>query len=385
LNLFNRLATLTRAGDWRTTLVPFVLGCVYQWLWWFGIAPGVASVRLVVLSLVTTVGFAAFGYVLNEWCDIADDARAAKPNRLAFVPPWQRATVLFAALLLALTPWAWLPSNALSWVLISAQFGCFLVYSMPFPRLKLTPPLAVLLDAAYAYVLPLWLSFHTYALFAREGYATWVFPLLGAAAVIGVRGILLHQVDDVMNDARSGILTLPRVLGPSATSWAVLVLLLVEVMLFTLFLSTMVMRSDRSLAVVLPLLYLGHVGVGLWKGRAGLSMRFLSIIPQRHLTDQFYQSSFPLAVLALLVFQHPLWCGIVPLHLLLLVSREKLGQWRTVTLQMAVSMYYGVFRRTLNASINYSIYMLFLLFGVNLKVEKTSALGYLRGRFGRRA
>jgi len=383
LNLLGRLSVLTRASDWRTTLIPFVLGCVYLWLWWFGMAPSAGAVRLVVLSLMTTVGFASFGYVLNEWCDMADDTRAGKAIRFAFVRPWQRTAILLLTISLALMPWAWLPSNALSWVLISAQLGCFLIYSMPFPRLKRIPPLSVVLDAAYAYVIPLWLSFHTYALFAGEGYAAWLFLLLGAAAAIGLRGILLHQVDDVMNDARSGILTLPRMLGPSATSWTVLTLLVAEVTLFLLFLAAMAVRSGRPLAAVLSLLYLGHLAVGLWKGRTGLSMRFLPIIPQRHLTDQFYQNSFPLAVLALLVFQHPLWLGIVPLHLLLLVSREKLGQWRTAALNLAVPLYYRVFRRALNAAVNYPIFVLFLLFGVDLRAEKTSALGYLRGRLGR--
>lgn len=382
MTALGQLQELTRAGDWRTTLVPFVLGCVYLWLWWFAIAPGADAALLVLLSLVTTVGFASFGYVLNEWCDIADDTRAGKPNRMAFVRPWQRVAILFSTLLFTLIPWAWLPSNALSWMLIAAQLGSFLVYSIPFPRLKRIPPIAVVLDAAYAYVLPLWLSFHTYALFADAGYASWTLPLFGAVAAIGLRGIILHQVDDVLNDARSGITTLPRMLGTSSTARAILTLLVAEVLLFVIFLSMLALQSFQSVALVLPLLYFLHVGWGLFRGRKALSLRYLPIIPQRHLTDQFYQKTFPLAVLVLLAFQSPLWAVIIPLHLLLVVSGAQLAQWRFLLQKMAVFIYYRLFRKVANAAVNYPIFLLFLLFGVDLRKEDTSALSYLRRRFG---
>jgi 4-hydroxybenzoate polyprenyltransferase len=81
-----RIAHLSRTKDWRLTFIPFILGCVYLWLVWFRTPFSIEAMTLIALSLITAIGFAALGYLINEYFDQEDDARAGKLNRMALAP-----------------------------------------------------------------------------------------------------------------------------------------------------------------------------------------------------------------------------------------------------------------------------------------------------------
>ena len=222
-----RLNIATRSKDWMTSFVPFVMGCVYLWLWWFEFSFDFDLVLVILLSLVTSIGFAGLGYFINEYFDLESDAKAGKQNKLAPVTSFGRLIILIIVLLLTFTPWIFLPKNNFSFILIGLQIILFLLYSMPFPRLKESIYLSLVLDALYAYSVPLLLSFHTFSLLAKSSmYPPWFFLFFLAVTFIGLRNILTHQIKDIFKDEFSGQKTLPMVVGFNATVQLVKLLIL---------------------------------------------------------------------------------------------------------------------------------------------------------------
>jgi 4-hydroxybenzoate polyprenyltransferase len=376
-----RIAHLSRSKDWRLTFIPFILGCVYLWLVWFRTPFSIEAMTLIALSLITAIGFAALGYSINEYFDQDDDARAGKLNRMALAPIQVRIGLLIAATIMALLPWMWLPSNPFSWLLIAAELNCFALYSFPVFRLKNVPFVANSIDMAYAYTIPMLLSFHTYSLFHVQSWPKWLWPLVACVSLIGLRGIIIHQVDDLFNDKRAGIRTLPLTIGPRLTSLLLACLMFAEILSFLMFafMFSWIMPWWAASIVVSYAVYLAF----LTQSKKGLLLAFLPLAPQRHATDQFYQIIFPMLMLVLVAFSNPWWAILIPLHIGVLVPLHVQQQiWHNAR-NAANRLYYMGIRKPMNATVNYSIYYGFLIVGVNLKKENSSAAQYLKSRFQR--
>ena len=376
-----RIAHLSRTKDWRLTFIPFILGCVYLWLVWFRTPFSIEALVLFALSLITATGFAALGYLINEYFDQKDDALAGKLNRMTLAPMHVCIGLLIAATILALLPWMWLPSNPFSWLLIASELSCFALYSFPIFRLKNVPFIANSIDMAYAYTIPMLLSFHTYSLFHGQSWPKWLWPLVTCVSLIGLRGIIIHQVHDLFNDKRAGIRTLPLTIGPRLTSLLLACLMFAEILSFLLFafMFSWIMPWWAASILVSYAVYLAF----LIQGEKGLLLAFLPLAPQRHATDQFYQIIFPMLMLVLVAFSNLWWAILIPLHIGVLVPLHVQQQiWHNAR-NAANGVYYTGIRKPMNATVNYSIYYSFLVVGVNLKKENTSAAQYLRNRFQR--
>src|SRR5438045_2442079 len=116
--ILSQFTVVSRAKDWRLSFVPFIMACVYLWLWWFQISVSIQSIMLVLLSCCTTIGFASLGYFINEFFDKHSDKRAGKVNRLAALSTQKQALILSVILLITFLPWLWLPADSMSWLLI---------------------------------------------------------------------------------------------------------------------------------------------------------------------------------------------------------------------------------------------------------------------------
>ncbi|MBX2903864.1 MAG: UbiA family prenyltransferase [Chitinophagales bacterium] len=387
--IFYQLSVVSRSRDWRLSFVPFIMGCVYLWLSWFAIELNSSSVFLVLLSLLTTVGFAALGYFINEYFDIASDARAGKVNKLAYLPVLLRVGLFLAALALAFVPWCWLPVNGVSWFLIGLQLLFFLLYSLPFPRLKEVPVVSNFIDAGYAYWIPLLLSHHTYALYAQKEWAYWM-PLFSMAVfLIGFRNILIHQVNDVFNDRRAGMQTLPMHLGVDATTFLIKILLFHEVLFLTGVLVMIGIALPLHFAIVL--VYIVAVSYKVWTNRVQFASPYFSIERTRHITDDVNQYVLPLSWLSILVLRHVGFIFLVPLHLLFLFPTAYLiTAWTAVLLYCKAFWWWWVrfvtvtVRHGFSMCINYPIYLFMKLIGVDLAKEKMSLLEYCKKKFSSR-
>ncbi len=375
-----KISFLTRSRDWRLSLLPFIIGCIYLWVWKLQISLSKEAIFLISFSFLTTIGFASFGYLLNEWFDIAHDFSSGKPNRLSSLSIKVVLALFTASSLLIAVPWLWLPGDYVSWMLVGAEILAFVLYSFPVFRFKSIPLVSNVVDMAYAYVLPLWLSFHTYGLYTGFlTYPNWFYFLLSASGVIGFRNILIHQINDVFNDRMAGMSTLPMLLKPVNCSALLLFLLIIEFALFLMF--SLFAADDTSIAFLIPVAYTFY---SVYQLNRLMPDSFSAIVigPFRHLTDLFYQVLFPLCALFLVITTNISWAFLIPVHLLFFIPWHLAHEAKTALVDgfWYVDNYVKLWKR-ISLAVNYPIYWAFRLFSVDLIKEKKSALEYLNTRF----
>jgi hypothetical protein len=376
MDTLNKVLAATRAKDWRLSFVPFVMGGVYLWIWWFELPISGRLLWLTFLSLTTTVGFASLGYFINEYFDKAYDARAGKLNKLAFISLAYQFGIFFGTILFTFLPWIWLPLDAVAVFLIIVELLLFLVYSLPVPRWKEHTYFSIFIDSAYAYVVPLLLSFHTFSLIAGEYiWPLWLLCFIAGVFFMGVRNMVAHQADDAIKDQRAGWITLPNQIGIAGTKRLVITVLLYEVFFMMLF--GALIGSDRPVMLVWLFFFLLAALKVLW----ALSTNQTSI--HATLVNYNYQYLFPLFVLWLISLQDLPWCFVLLGHILFLVPGHLLARlYQLINTARSIFLRFLLvdFRHAMSMTVNVPVYCLFLLFGVDLKAENKSALGYWRSR-----
>jgi 4-hydroxybenzoate polyprenyltransferase len=174
----------------------------------------------VALFLITVVGVAGFGHVVNDLTDIEQDRQANKPNSMQGLSAGQRLGVIASLVVAGILPWLFLPKNWVNLSFLGLQFGLLLAYSVRPLRLKENAELGVLCDALYGYTVPIGITWITFGLLSSGPTATvtWSFLLVCTWSLFtGVRNILDHQVLDYENDHRAGVATLATQWGLSRT------------------------------------------------------------------------------------------------------------------------------------------------------------------------
>ena len=169
-------------------------------------------------SLCTIIGIAGFAYFLNDLTDARKDLLAGKDNAVAGMSATQRLLVLVLFLAAALAPWLYLPLTRTSALLLALEFALFLAYCVPPFRFKERGVLGLLTDATYAHALPAVLAALTFSYLADEPYPRLREFLLALGVwqgILGVRNIVLHQLQDHDSDVISGNRTLAVVCGPA--------------------------------------------------------------------------------------------------------------------------------------------------------------------------
>ncbi len=376
-----KLLLVTRSKDWRVSFVPFIIGCVYLWLYIFKIPFQSSSLKLFLFSLITTFGFASFGYFINEYFDKTTDIAAGKINKLSLLTQPQQILLFTASFLVTFLPWIWLPSDKISWLLIYLEISLFFLYSLPFPRFKTVPYLSGFIDASYAYFIPLILSFYTYTMYANTSFTPFLSFFSLSVFFIGYRNILIHHVNDIFKDQLSGTVTLPQKIGPKKTNQLIILLLICEV-IFTIISSALV-AFENSLFFVWIIFYILFIFIRLKQYNFKIRIEYVAVEPVRHLTDLAYQISFPLINLLLLIYMDWRWILLLPFHFVLLIPaffKDKIFESLVFLWSNFTSHFLYPCRLTFSRIINYPIYYFFLFFGVNLIKENKSAFSYLKSR-----
>ncbi len=193
-----------RYHEWWRFKVPFLLG-IYFWQVDFG-SLSMANFWLHAgLLIVWMFGAAGFGYFVNDCFDIEQDAAAGKPNRAGSLSLTNRWLIAIGLLQVSILPWAWLPFNWFSIVLIVLHLLSFLLYSIQPVRLKERYYLGAITDALYSYFLPVWLVAHTAWLITDfEGKVWQLITLVSWAMAAGLRNIIQHHIADRRKDRLSG-------------------------------------------------------------------------------------------------------------------------------------------------------------------------------------
>jgi len=271
----------------------------------------------ILAALCTIAGIAGVAYFINDLGDARADLRAGKDNVVAGMGWRQRALTLTVFLAAALGPWLYLPFTRTSGILLAAEFGLFVVYCFPPFRLKERGFLGVIADAAYAHTLPAVLAVLTFAYMASEPYpylSTFLPALAAWQLALGMRNIVLHQLQDHDRDAVGGTRTLAVTLGPERLA-AILKTWLVplEIVAFAGF----AIVASRSMPWLAPA-YAAYVLLAT--GRLKLLGQPLPSTVREGLytyADNFYADWLPLLILGFLLTRVPACWPLAVLHVML--------------------------------------------------------------------
>lgn len=372
----NKWVTSLRIQTWWSHLIlplTFWIYVVAYSRFGVGLEFAVFSVTIVLAS--TTL--AGFGYLLNDWFDRNSDRRASKPNIFNF--NFTIASVLFLVLSIAtVISWGALQPSGITTLFLGGEVIVLVAYSCPPFRFK-TKALGVVLDAMYSRVLPM-LVVVSFGWVFNE---TLVLISVGWMFIVGIRNIIIHQIEDFENDFHSGNETFVGRIGrKTAERWILRLLLPLEVIFASM---VLIMLSDQFSFLYLSLpLYSGYLCLRfkVWKPESRLisewSKRFLFV------PNDFVSDVLPLAVLLVIFDGSLINLVVVIIHLTLFYTSflKYLIQLRELVRDFLSWLPGYLIRVRLFFSfwVNRFLVKLFLLFGVDLVKERLSIAGYFRKR-----
>ena len=197
--------------------------------WWYYKIPPPIMLAMVLLagasawhllvalgSLVIVVSFVGnFGYALNELFDVTEDARSGRAN-VASLRGAKRLQLIAIVCVVASLSVAFVSIGAAAAALTGAALVFPLAYSAPPVRLKERKWLGVVSDAAAVHLYPALLC----VLLAFRQPSAIGIPIATVALLwsflLGIRGILTHQIIDCERDRSSGLRTVVHDHGPAA-------------------------------------------------------------------------------------------------------------------------------------------------------------------------
>lgn len=370
--------SLVRADDWRLSFLPFIMGSVYLWIWWFKITLSISSLFIIILSFITTIGFASLGYLINEFFDQEFDSRAGKMNKLSSLNYRIIVLLFLVSSSCTLLPWLWLPFDKLSWLLIIFQILLFLCYSIPFIRFKEHSIFSIITDSLYAYLVPIILSFYTFSLFSDQlKIPFWFYFFMLNVFFVGVRNIIIHQIKDILKDKTSGLTTIPMILGIKKTYQLLFIISLYEGFFFLAFLNTLFLFLKYTFIIsILCYIILCFVWVKKHYNKEDDKV-YLKL-------NYVYHVLFPLCSALLMIYFNYHWALVLILHMVLLVPASfysKIISFIKRICSVLMKIILVDVRNAISLVVNLPIYWTFRLFGVNLKKEQTSAIAYFKKHF----
>lgn len=304
--------------------MPQVLG----WIYFCGLYNGPEAAQMFVFDrdmieliayFISLISISAFGYLLNDWCDVKTDAISGKENRLSKLTPTVQALVVIIPLVLGCL--AWRQGISPATFLFAVQILALSLYSLRPVRLKNRAGWGVAADAFYGHINPTFITLFAFGFFANA--VDWHTLLTGsiifvAVSLKGIRNILLHQIDDRKKDKLGGIQTFVVKNGALFSLLLVNNLLMFEV-IFTVLLSLIIsMAFPPFFICILVFSIVTYLKFSGWK---------LAYIPQRQLKFKFlyflndyYEDWVPVFFLLLLAVRQPEFLFLLLLHLILFPS-----------------------------------------------------------------
>lgn len=312
---------------WRYK-IPLIMSFAYQMLFLGEVHPQ-QRFFLVLAGVLTSIGFAGFGYVSNDVSDMEKDRLAGKANSALTYGKTAMMAVGFGFIALALLPWWYLPFDVVSLVLIASEFLLFALYALPPVRLKERGFSGIVTDALYAYVVPAVLASWTFLLASHRSFnwAWWYFSIVAVWMLFaGIRNVLNHQLADSESDQRSGMKTFVLQVGIHFTGRLIRYILLpLEFAALLAFIIWVFFRIEWLTALLL--VYVVYALVRYHRECKAGKESALKIFTNVFL-DEMYVGFFPLLfTLALALQSHASWF-IFLLHFLLFQNVLKSLFWR---------------------------------------------------------
>lgn len=211
------VSSITRSSEWWSFKIPPILavGYAYLLLTTDQHSPYV-SVALIFAVMTSIIAVAAYGYVINDCFDVEQDRLAGKSNSMA-----NRSIASRFAILSLILGIGWLPAilagySKLACIFLAVDFLLPTLYSIPPIRLKERGVFGVLADASAAHLFPVLLVSAVMIIGPEPLPLSRLILIITTAAwytLVGLRGIIDHQLVDREADIKSGVVTLATARG----------------------------------------------------------------------------------------------------------------------------------------------------------------------------
>lgn len=361
---------LFRAEDWWIGKASMLMGMVYMLSAIFGIT--FRSFALWgVASMATIIGFAALGYLINDYFDQEKDRLVGKKNFLLGKSGGIKFVCFLVAVLLLAGPWYYLPWDRFTLSLMAAQILAYLIYSIPPVRLKERGMAGIVVDALYAHAIPAMMATYTYLLISGFPFfdLTLFLLLFFWQFVAGVRNVLMHQQNDMESDALSG--TTSYLTGRSLSESGLLFIKALELFLLTALLVYYTMGCLVSL-IPLTAVALSLIVCIRMTASNGYRIYYPNIV---------YDQWLPYAFILVLATQDARFLILLPVHGFLFSREIFLELYHTIPwghLRVWMLRTVVAISDKVRLGGNWLVYFAFRLVGVDLIREQTDAMGYIR-------
>lgn len=311
---FDLINKLRFSNPWKYK-APLLICWTYMIIHYTQVEP-ISALGYMLLAYATLFGIAGLGYFINDWADIRSDQLAGKSNKIGELSLGVRLLILTLLCTFSFLPWLILPMNEYSWVLIGLEIILFLIYSLPPFRLKEKGFFGIITDTMYAYIVPSILASLTFYLIVPEtdfDLLSYLLVLSIWLTMVGIRGILLHQIQDHNNDKNSGIRTFITQRGIHVGEKILHKLIPVEGILLILFFvfvrETFYLLIPGYLAFCFYQLYMSS------KNKEPIQIKDYRKFSYR-LFDDFYLDYLPILILFQMCISNYYYVPILILHLL---------------------------------------------------------------------
>jgi 4-hydroxybenzoate polyprenyltransferase/SAM-dependent methyltransferase len=206
--VIGKFFAFARPENWLVSKIPPLLAVAYFASLRFNVDASDAT-RLLVCSMVSIFCVAIYGHVVNDIFDLEVDRLANKVNRLAAMSPARRASTALAFLIAGFLPAVFTTYSLSTLSLLTLNYLWPTIYSIPGTRLKERGLLGVACDALGSHVTPtlfILSLFMPAAPISNEIMLTVIVTTLWST-VLGLKGILHHQIADRDSDIQSGVVT----------------------------------------------------------------------------------------------------------------------------------------------------------------------------------
>ena len=322
-SLILKWRSYVRANQWWAFKAAPILGFTYLYFYLFTFS-FTDKIIIFFLSAMTILGIAGFGYFINDLCDIEPDKKAGKKN------PFDGKSFLFiiqvgiVLTVLALTPWIFLRSKMVIWVLLSFQIILYLLYALPHIRLKEKSIWGPICDALYGHAVPITIACLTYEQYVG-GNLPYNEQLFFAVLFIwqffkGMRNIFLHQLEDYDNDNKAHIQTLTTEKGQDAIYKSIIrVILPLEFILMVAFLFILVPFLPWIILYLIFFFVIYILGHGLFRNTPWNAHKYT---PNTYiyLLNNFYETYLPIFFLTWCIYKETEAVSILIIHLILFPS-----------------------------------------------------------------
>jgi 4-hydroxybenzoate polyprenyltransferase len=308
---------LVRAREWWDHKIPLALLLLF--LLHVGHPFSISTLFACSYLIVSVSAVANYGHAINELYDREQDAKARRTNIATMRGSRSvRAVAFFSAAIALITAWfgAGVPS-----ILLTAGALCLpTAYSVPPIRLKERMWLGVLADALAAHVYPAAMAL----VIAVRWSITHVTPAIIAASLtwslmLGIRGILSHQVTSEFVDRQAGLSTVVHGFGANVIARLVLCLVLpAEIVAFAIVVVAVAPGVSFYLIIAAFTMLEGRY---VFKGVKLFSFSSNAFFTFPFLCSPFYEVWAATASLVALVFYDVRFLLILPAYLLLFWAR----------------------------------------------------------------